>query len=148
MAAVPPSTSELIYAVHQDGFAGHMLRTPEVGRFHLQCAPTATTRDWPQERIEAELCYRLAIGDALALGDALRSRLHDGDTTGLDIYSDRRLRVVWQAQQFADWLLHLINLSAEDSAFTHQLARSRLAELRRKQERASGPMVRRELCGN
>ena len=39
LAAVAPSTDELIYASHERGFALHSLRSPEVSRLYLQCAP-------------------------------------------------------------------------------------------------------------
>ncbi|MGK5546809.1 4-hydroxybenzoate 3-monooxygenase [Streptomyces sp. URMC 127] len=61
LADAPPSTSEAIYAVHEDGFAGHMLRTAEVSRFYLQCAPGETPDDWPDDRIWQELRHRLEI---------------------------------------------------------------------------------------
>jgi p-hydroxybenzoate 3-monooxygenase len=60
IAAVPPSTSEIIYAVHERGFAGHMIRTPEVSRFYLQCEPDEDAANWPDDRIWEELHARLA----------------------------------------------------------------------------------------
>ncbi len=60
LAAVPPSTEEIIYAVHERGFAGHMLRTAAISRFYLQCEPDASLEEWPDERIWSELRLRLA----------------------------------------------------------------------------------------
>ncbi len=59
LAKVPPSTHELIYAYHANGFALHSMRSPEVSRLYVQCAPTDTLEDWPDERIWAELQLRL-----------------------------------------------------------------------------------------
>ncbi len=60
LAAVPPSTTEIIYALHERGFAGHMLRTDTVSRFYLQCAADDEIANWPDERIWYELRTRLA----------------------------------------------------------------------------------------
>src|SRR5205814_1969576 len=49
------------YAAHDEGFAGHMLRTATVSRFYLQCPPDDSVEDWPDERVWAELHARLAI---------------------------------------------------------------------------------------
>jgi p-hydroxybenzoate 3-monooxygenase len=61
LAAVPPSTHEIIYALHERGFAGHMLRTAEVSRFYLQCEPDDDIANWPDDRIWDELHTRLAV---------------------------------------------------------------------------------------
>jgi len=61
LAAVPPSTDELIYAYHQDGFALHSLRSPAVSRLYLQVAPDTDLADWPDERIWAELSRRFEL---------------------------------------------------------------------------------------
>ncbi|QJD79976.1 4-hydroxybenzoate 3-monooxygenase [Spirosoma rhododendri] len=59
LANVPPSTDELIYAYHENGFALHSMRSPTVSRLYVQCDPTDTLADWPDERIWAELQIRL-----------------------------------------------------------------------------------------
>jgi len=58
LAAVAPSTDELIYASHERGFALHSLRSPELSRLYLQCAPDEDLDEWPDERIWAELHRR------------------------------------------------------------------------------------------
>ena len=60
LAAVPPSTDELIYAYHDHGFALHSLRSPELTRLYLQCRPDEVIENWPDERIWQELHARLA----------------------------------------------------------------------------------------
>jgi p-hydroxybenzoate 3-monooxygenase len=61
LADVPPSTDELIYAHHPDGFALHSLRSPLVSRLYLQVAPDEDISAWPDDRIWAELQRRLAV---------------------------------------------------------------------------------------
>ena len=62
LAAVAPSTEELIYAVHERGFALHTMRSPTISRFYLQVGPEEPLVEWPDERIWAELRTRLAVG--------------------------------------------------------------------------------------
>ena len=67
LAAVAPSTDEIIYALHERGFAGHMIRTHEVSRFYLQCDPDDDIANWPDDRIWFELRTRLATQDGWTL---------------------------------------------------------------------------------
>ena len=60
LAAAPPSSRELIYARHEHGFALHSMRSPELTRLYLQCAPDDDLASWPDERIWRELQTRLA----------------------------------------------------------------------------------------
>jgi p-hydroxybenzoate 3-monooxygenase len=70
LAAVAPSTSELIYARHARGFALHSLRSPEVSRLYIQIDPHAALGDWPDDRVWDELRLRLATADGdWRLGD-------------------------------------------------------------------------------
>jgi p-hydroxybenzoate 3-monooxygenase len=59
LAEAPPSMDELIYASHQDGFALLSMRSPDISRLYLQCAPDETLENWPDERIWEELALRL-----------------------------------------------------------------------------------------
>jgi p-hydroxybenzoate 3-monooxygenase len=61
LADVPPSTDELIYARHDNGFALHSLRSPTVSRLYLQVAPDESVANWPHDRIWAELATRFAL---------------------------------------------------------------------------------------
>src|SRR5260370_8300616 len=60
LADVPPSTDELIYAHHPDGFALHSLRSPLVSRLYLQLAPDEEISAWPDARIWSDLHRRFA----------------------------------------------------------------------------------------
>ncbi len=58
LADVPPSTDELIYAHHRNGFALHSLRSLATSRLYLQVSPDDDIGEWPDERIWAELARR------------------------------------------------------------------------------------------
>ncbi len=60
LAAVAPSTDELIYAFHPRGFALHSLRSAELSRLYLQVDPDDDLAHWPDDRIWEELQRRLA----------------------------------------------------------------------------------------
>jgi len=61
LAAVAPSNDELVYAHHERGFALLSLRSPELSRLYLQCAPDEDIDLWPDDRIWEELQARLGI---------------------------------------------------------------------------------------
>jgi p-hydroxybenzoate 3-monooxygenase len=61
LAEVAPSTDELIYAHHPNGFALHSLRNPHVSRLYLQVDPDEKLDEWPDDRIWAELRRRFAL---------------------------------------------------------------------------------------
>jgi p-hydroxybenzoate 3-monooxygenase len=79
LAAVAPSTEEIIYAHHADGFAGHMLRSATVSRFYLQTTPDDPIESWPDARIWEELALRLASdgGWKLREGPVLEKNVTD-----------------------------------------------------------------------
>jgi p-hydroxybenzoate 3-monooxygenase len=74
LAAAPPSSEELIYCYHDRGFALHSMRTPEITRLYLQCAPDEDLAQWPDARVWEELQTRLSTRDGrrLAEGDILQ----------------------------------------------------------------------------
>ena len=59
-AEVPPSSDHVVYGLHPDGFAGHMLRTPTVSRLYLQIEPGADPSRLPDEWVWDQLKRRLA----------------------------------------------------------------------------------------
>jgi p-hydroxybenzoate 3-monooxygenase len=69
LAAVAPSTDELIYAAHERGFALHSMRSPELSRFYLQVPPATDLAEWTDDRIWTELRLRLATDDGWRLAD-------------------------------------------------------------------------------
>ncbi len=69
LAAARPSSEELIYCYHERGFALHSMRTPEITRLYLQCAPNEDLAGWPDERIWEELQTRLSTRDGKRLNE-------------------------------------------------------------------------------
>jgi p-hydroxybenzoate 3-monooxygenase len=61
LAAVAPSTEELIFAHHERGFALHTFRSPEISRLYIQCQPEEDLGEWPDCRIWDELQLRLGV---------------------------------------------------------------------------------------
>ncbi|MGW0248672.1 4-hydroxybenzoate 3-monooxygenase [Nocardia goodfellowii] len=59
LAEAPPSSDELIYANHANGFALISTRTPTVQRHYLQVDPSDTVEDWSDDRIWHELHTRV-----------------------------------------------------------------------------------------
>jgi p-hydroxybenzoate 3-monooxygenase len=59
MAEAPPSSDELIYSNHDNGFALHSMRSPELTRLYLQVSPDEDITNWPDDRIWGELQTRL-----------------------------------------------------------------------------------------
>ncbi len=63
LAHAPPSCDELVYSLHDRGFALFSMRSPSVTRLYLQCAPDEDLAAWPDERIWEELTVRLSTSD-------------------------------------------------------------------------------------
>ena len=61
LADVAPSTDELIYAWHPEGFALHSMRSHTVSRFYLQVPNDTSLDDWSDDRIWAGLATRFAL---------------------------------------------------------------------------------------
>jgi p-hydroxybenzoate 3-monooxygenase len=57
LCKAPPSSDELIYALHERGFALVSTRSPDIQRLYFQVDPTDKVENWPDERIwEAGPC--------------------------------------------------------------------------------------------
>lgn len=63
LADVAPSTDELIYAWHPDGFAMHSMRSDTVSRLYLQVPNDTPVTDWSDDRIWEALATRLGEGE-------------------------------------------------------------------------------------
>lgn len=61
LANVPPSTDELIYAWHPEGFALNSMRSSTVTRLYLQVDPKDDIVNWSDERCWEALDTRLAL---------------------------------------------------------------------------------------
>jgi len=62
LADVAPSTDELIYAWHPDGFAMHSMRSATVSRLYLQVPNGTDLCEWSDHRIWTALATRLGHG--------------------------------------------------------------------------------------
>ena len=63
LADAAPTSDELVYSLHDRGFALFSMRTPAVTRLYLQCEPDEDIDAWPDDRIWAELRTRLQTSD-------------------------------------------------------------------------------------
>jgi len=61
LAHATPSSDELVYALHENGFALLSMRSPEISRLYLQVPPDENIDDWPDDRIWDELEVRLGM---------------------------------------------------------------------------------------
>ena len=63
----PPSTEELIYSLHERGFALVSTRSPVIQRLYFQCDPEDSVENWPDEKIWDEMQARLETKDGWTL---------------------------------------------------------------------------------
>ncbi|HEX6341003.1 4-hydroxybenzoate 3-monooxygenase [Umezawaea sp.] len=63
LAEAPQSMAAVTYAVHDDGFAGHMARSPEVTRYYLQVPPDDDPLAWTDDRVWAALDTRMRTAE-------------------------------------------------------------------------------------
>jgi p-hydroxybenzoate 3-monooxygenase len=66
LAEAAPSSKELVYSLHDNGFALFSMRSTAVTRLYLQCDSDDTLDHWPEERIWSELLIRLHTDDGWA----------------------------------------------------------------------------------
>jgi p-hydroxybenzoate 3-monooxygenase len=63
LAAAAPSSDELVYSLHERGFALFSMRSPSITRLYLQCPPDEDVDNWSDDRIWSELITRLSTDD-------------------------------------------------------------------------------------
>jgi p-hydroxybenzoate 3-monooxygenase len=63
LAKAAPTSDELVYSLHERGFALFSMRSHDVTRLYLQCAPDEDLAAWPDDRIWDELRTRLRTSD-------------------------------------------------------------------------------------
>jgi p-hydroxybenzoate 3-monooxygenase len=63
LAQAAPSSEELVYSLHENGFALFSMRSPAVTRLYLQCRPDEDLADWPDDLIWDQLLARLQTAD-------------------------------------------------------------------------------------
>lgn len=132
-----PSTDELIYAWHPDGFALHSMRSSTVSRLYLQVPNGTGPAAWSDERICDELGRRLGDGQdgcKLTPGpitdkSALPMRSHVQTPMRherLFLAGDTALRRVWRCTHFSWWMTTMLHASGDPFD-----ARLQLSQLRR-----------------
>lgn len=77
LAEAAPTSDELVYALHERGFALFSMRSPTVTRLYLQCEPDDAIERWPDDRIWEALTTRLSTGDGWrpAIGPILQKSM-------------------------------------------------------------------------
>jgi p-hydroxybenzoate 3-monooxygenase len=68
----------------------------------------------------------LAIHDVQRLGEAITRFYDSGDRSGLDAYSERRVRSVWRAEHFSWWMTTMLHKLPGGDPFDEQLQLSQL----------------------
>jgi p-hydroxybenzoate 3-monooxygenase len=63
LVASPPSSDELIYALHERGFSLVSTRSPTIQRLYFQCDPADSVDNWSDDRIWDEVDERLRTAD-------------------------------------------------------------------------------------
>ncbi len=63
LAEAAPSSNELVYSLHERGFALFSMRSTHVTRLYLQCTPDEDVAEWSDDRIWSELMTRLSTDD-------------------------------------------------------------------------------------
>lgn len=69
LAETTPPSEELIYSCHDDGFALYSMRSPNVARLYVQCAPDEDIANWPDDRIWQALGKRLGSAGGWSLSE-------------------------------------------------------------------------------
>ncbi|MBZ8134640.1 4-hydroxybenzoate 3-monooxygenase [Afifella sp. IM 167] len=71
----------------------------------------------------------LAIGDVFYLAEGMIEYFRKGTESGIDAYSERALRRIWQAERFSWWMTSLLHLFPERGRFGRRLQEAELAYL-------------------
>jgi p-hydroxybenzoate 3-monooxygenase len=69
LAEAPRSSEELIYTLHERGFALISTRSPEIQRMYFQCDPEGNAENWSDEQIWEELQTRTETYDGWTLNE-------------------------------------------------------------------------------
>jgi p-hydroxybenzoate 3-monooxygenase len=121
LANAPPSSEELIYANHAEGFALLSMRSPDVQRLYIQVDPNDDIGNWPDARIWEHLHRRLgmnlAIADVRVLTGCFEQFYKSGKRDLLDRYTATCLRRGWKVQHFSWWMTSMLHRFQGESAY-------------------------------
>ena len=84
----------------------------------------------------------LAVSDVYYLNNALTSALRDGDSSGIDGYSERALARIWRAMRFSWYLTNMMHSFDGEDNFAAQMRKASLSHL------SQSETARRELAEN
>ena len=62
LAEAAPAVEELVYCLHENGFALYSMRSPKISRLYLQVRADEDIAAWPDDRIWEELATRFSLG--------------------------------------------------------------------------------------
>nr|WP_042195258.1 4-hydroxybenzoate 3-monooxygenase [Kibdelosporangium sp. MJ126-NF4]CEL21859.1 P-hydroxybenzoate hydroxylase [Kibdelosporangium sp. MJ126-NF4]CTQ92639.1 P-hydroxybenzoate hydroxylase (EC 1.14.13.2) [Kibdelosporangium sp. MJ126-NF4] len=79
LVEAPPSMAAVMYAIHRNGFAGHMARSAMVTRYYLQVPKGTDPDEWTDDRVWEELHLRMRSDQygALRTGRIVERRVVD-----------------------------------------------------------------------
>jgi p-hydroxybenzoate 3-monooxygenase len=99
LAEAGPSMATVMYAMHDNGFAGHMARTATITRYYLQVPKGTDPQAWPDEQIWAELHLRMRADEygPLRVGPIVERRVVDMTSHVMDPIQHRRLLLAGDA---------------------------------------------------
>jgi p-hydroxybenzoate 3-monooxygenase len=103
LAEAAPSSDELVYCLHERGFALFSMRSPQLTRLYLQCPPDDDAQNWSDDRIWSELHARLRTGDGWAPADG---RIVQKAVTGMRSMVAEPMR--WQGVFLAGDAAHIV----------------------------------------
>jgi p-hydroxybenzoate 3-monooxygenase len=103
LAEAAPSSHELVYSLHHRGFALFSMRSPQLTRLYLQCAPDEDIQDWSDDRIWSELQARLRTDDGWA---PTEGRIVQKAVTGMRSMVAEPMR--WQRMFLAGDAAHIV----------------------------------------
>jgi p-hydroxybenzoate 3-monooxygenase len=66
LAEAEPSSDELVYTLHERGFALFSMRSPKLTRLYLQVPPDESIERWPDDAIWSEMLTRMTTRDGWA----------------------------------------------------------------------------------
>ena len=77
LSETPPVNDELIYNIHERGFALCSLRSPHLSRYYVQCPLDTDLMDWPDDRFWEELARRVppSVAARLVTGPSIEKSM-------------------------------------------------------------------------
>ena len=128
LSRTKPVSPELIYAKHERGFALCSLRSfvAEPMRYGNLFLAGDAAHIVPPTGARG---LNSAASDIYYLYHAMLAHYQNGDSTGLDQYSEKALARVWKAQRFSWWMTTMLHTFPDSIAYDQKLQETDLAYL-------------------